>query len=114
MAWVRRPLARLVQEGEGYCLGPQATGPPGAEGRRGVLPGYAGLWPAWCWGQHHRYLTPKPPRAGGDRGDGPDTPASGPPGAERLLTTGRIIGLLKYPLELGKIRRGQGWVINNQ
>ncbi len=73
-----------------------------------------GPWPAWCRGQYHRYLTPRPSLAGGDRGYGLGTRAAGPPGAERLLTTGRIIGLLKYPLKLGKIRRGQGWVINNQ
>jgi hypothetical protein len=32
--------------------------------------------------------------------------ATGPPGAERLLTARWIIGLLKYPLKLGKIRCG--------
>ena len=60
-------------------------------------------------------LHPQAPRLrGGDRGYGLGTRAAGPPGAERLLTAGRIIGLLKYPLELGKIRRGQAWIINNQ
>ena len=50
----------------------------------------------------------------GDEGYYLGPPATGPPGAERLLTARWIIGLLKYPLKLGKIRRGQGWVINNQ
>jgi len=92
-AWVRGPLARLVRGG----LGTRATGPPGA-------------------GDEGYYLGP--PATGlpgaGDEGYYLGPPATGPPGAERLLTARWIIGLLKYPLKLGKIRRGQGWVINNQ
>jgi len=97
ITWVRGPLARLVRGDEGYYLGPRATGPPGAGG-----------------GGYGLGTRADGPPGAGDEGYYLGPPATGPPGAERLLTARWIIGLLKYPLKLGKIRRGQGWVINNQ
>ena len=106
MAWVRGPLARLVRGVGGYYLGSRTTGPPGAGGG-GYGLGSRATGPPSVGGR--TIVTPQaPPLAGGDRGYGLGTRAAGPPGAERLLTARRIIGLLKYPLELGKIRRGQG------
>ncbi len=88
-AWVRGPLARLVRRAGGITW---VRGPPAR-----LVRGVGGM--AWVRGPLARLV----------RGTRGITWLRGPLarlGAERLLTAGRIIGLLKYPLELGKIRRG--------